>query len=138
MIKPISIEEVEFIALEMARQTMTWNEPIPSFETRYPGRLESCLALPFQTFDKKLLYKGLSRKAAILFYLMIKNHPFENGNKRIAVTTLICFLMKNGKWLTVVNHEDLYRLAVTIAESDPSYKDQYVEIIISFIERHLK
>jgi death-on-curing family protein len=137
MIKTITIEEVEYIAIEMARQTMTWNEPIPGFETRYPGRLESCLSVPFQSFDKKLLYKGLTKKAAVLFYLMIKNHPFENGNKRIAVTTLLCFLMKNGKWLRIVDHEDLYKLAVTIAESDPLYKDQYVEIIYKFIGRHI-
>ncbi len=103
MIKSLSIEEVEYIAFEMARQTMTWNERIPGFETRYPGRLESCLSVPFQTFDKKLLYKGLVKKAAVLFYLMIKNHPFENGNKRLAVATLLCFLMRNGKWLKIVD-----------------------------------
>ena len=137
MIKAIFIEEVEYIAVEMARQTMSWNEPIPPFETRYPGRLESCLAVPFQTFDKKLLYRGLTEKAAILFYLMIKNHPFENGNKRIAVTTLICFLLKNGKWLKVLNREELYKLAVTIAESDPAYKEQYVQIINRFISKNL-
>ena len=81
MIKILSVDEVKHIAFEVAQRLMTWNEPIPDFETRYPGKLESCLASPFQTFDKKDLYKGLIHKAAILFYLMIKNHPFQNATK---------------------------------------------------------
>ncbi|MCX6785530.1 MAG: Fic family protein [Candidatus Komeilibacteria bacterium] len=50
---------------------------------------------PYQTFGGKQLYPGLIKKSAILFYLMIKNHPFQNGNKRIAMTTLFYFLYKN-------------------------------------------
>jgi death-on-curing protein len=47
----------------------------------------------------KRLYPTLVATAAILFYLMIKNHPFQNGNKRIAITTLLTFLYNNNKWL---------------------------------------
>lgn len=85
--KSISIIDVERTAFTLAKELMEWNEPIPGFGTRFPNILESCLATPFQTFNRKKLYKGLIEKAAILFYLMIKNHPFENGNKRIAMTT---------------------------------------------------
>src|SRR5262249_35718913 len=120
----------------LANQLMKWNEPNPAFKTRYPGRLESCLSTPFQTFDRKDLYKRLSDKAAVLFYLMIKNHPFENGNKRVAVTTLLCFLSFNKRWLRV-EHTNLYKLAVSVAESDPYYKDQIVTIIKRFIERFM-
>lgn len=101
MIKELTIKDVEYVAFMLARQHMTYNEPIPDFITRFPNILESCLIVPFQKFEKKSFYKGFIQKTAILFYLMIKNHPFQNGNKRIAMTTLFLFLRKNNKWLKV-------------------------------------
>ncbi|HUC87188.1 MAG TPA: type II toxin-antitoxin system death-on-curing family toxin [Candidatus Saccharimonadales bacterium] len=80
---------------------MTWDEPLPPFNTRYPDRLEGSLIAPFQEFEGHSPYPELEDKAAILFYLMIKDHPFKNGNKRIAVTTLLVFLAENGKWIAV-------------------------------------
>lgn len=136
MIHALSISEVKFIAFEFARKTMSWDEPIPDFETRYPNILESCLATPFQTFDKKYLYRGLIEKSAVLFYLMIKNHPFSNGNKRIAVTTLLVFLALNRKWIEVSN-EELYNFAVWVASSPPQVKAHTVQALISFIEKNL-
>lgn len=136
MICRLSVNEVQHIAFELADQLMQWDEPIPPFETRFSGKLESCLAAPFQTFDRKALYPTFEEKGAMLFYLMIKNHPFTNGNKRIAVTTLFCFLHANGKWLEV-NHEPLYELAVSVAKSDPHYKNEIVTIIKKFIRRFL-
>src|SRR3989338_4878847 len=100
-IKEISIREVEYTAHRLAIKFMTWNEPIPSFGSRFPYILESCLKIPFQTFHRKHLYRRLTGKAAIMFYLMVKNHPFLNGNKRIAVLTLFFLLYKNGKWLNI-------------------------------------
>lgn len=132
----LSLQEIKGIAFKLAQETMTWNEPIPDFETRFPNILESCLATPFQTFDKKLLYKGLVEKAAVLFYLMIKNHPFSNGNKRIAVTTLLVFLSLNGKWIKVSNQE-LYNFAVWVAGSPPQVMDQAVDAIGNFIEKNM-
>ena len=69
----------------------------------------------------------------MLFYLMIKNHPFENGNKRIAVMTLIVFLAINDKWLTV-GRDNLYKIAVYVAESKPNTKDVIVENLNKFLE----
>lgn len=134
-IDSVSILEVEYIAFELARKLLAWDEPIPEFGTRYPGRLESCLAQPFQTFSRRLLYRGLIAKAAILFYLMNKNHPFENGNKRIAVTTLLYFLGKNGKWLKMTN-EALYEFAKEVAASDPKEKDAVIERISESLRWH--
>lgn len=136
MIRKLSMKEVEYTAFEMARELMTWDEPIPDFGTRYPNVLESCVAVPFQTFHKKPLYKKLIGKAAILFYLMIKNHPFENGNKRIAVMTLLVFLYLNRKWLEVSN-EELYKFAVSIAKSDAKLKTAYIKQIESFLNSNL-
>ena len=136
MIKPISLKEVELIAFVLAQELMTYNEPIPDFKTRFPGRLESCLATPFQKFANKELYSTLVEKAAILFYLMIKNHPFQNGNKRIAITTLLVFLYKNHKWLRVDPYL-FYQFAVGVAKSPPKEKEKILISIQKFIEKYL-
>lgn len=136
MNEPLTVQEVEFIAYRLAKKIMEWDEPIPDFETRFPNVLESCLMVPFQTFGKKSLYSGLIEKAAILFYLMIKNHPFQNGNKRIAVTTLFVFLGNSKKWLKVGNQE-LYNFAIWVAQSPPEFKDQVVSAVQKFITTNL-
>lgn len=133
----LSVNEIQHIAHRLAKEMMTWSEPIPDFSTRYPDKLESCIAAPFQTWDKRLLYKGLLQKAAVLFYLMIKNHPFQNGNKRIAVLTMMYFLYKNGKWLSVGN-QSLYNFSKWIAASDPLFKDEAIKLIEKFIKTYLK
>ncbi|MFH0854742.1 MAG: type II toxin-antitoxin system death-on-curing family toxin [bacterium] len=135
-IKNITIEEIKYIAHQLAVQTMDWNEPIPEFETRYSNILESCIATPFQKFNKKYLYKGLSGKATILFYLLIKNHPFQNGNKRIAITTLLVFLALNNKWLKTDTTE-LYNFARWVAASPPEAKKEMAEYIEKFISKRI-
>lgn len=132
----LSLAEVEYTAYRLAKQLLDWDEPIPSFDSRYPNVLESCLIVPFQTFAKKNFYKGLVEKAAILFYLLIKNHPFQNGNKRIAMTMLFVFLHKNKKWLKVDNQE-LYNFARWVAESNPKLKDETAKAIEKFIKTYL-
>ena len=135
-IKPLTVAEVEYMAFELAQKFMTWNEPIPDFGTRFPNVLESCLATPFTRFNKRDLYRGLVGKAAILFYLMIKNHPFENGNKRIAVMALLYFLYKNTFWFTMDNKQ-LYRFARQIAASKPEDKESAILTIQGFLQNYL-
>jgi len=136
MIRSLSIGEVEYVAHTLAKEWMDWDEPIPRFSTRFPHKLESCLATPFQTFGKTELYKGLIGKAAALFYFLIKNHPFQNGNKRIAVTCLLFFLYKNDNWLKIGNQE-LYNFAVWVAESPAAVKDQTIQAAEFLINKHL-
>lgn len=136
MIKTVSLGEVEFIIFRLTRELMTFDEPIPDFTTRFPNVLESCLAVPFQSFERKSLYKRISQKAAILFYLLVKNHPFQNGNKRIAMTTLFYFLFKNKKWLKV-DEKKLYNFAVWIAESPAELKKETLEAAGRFIRTYL-
>ena len=62
-IKKINLADVEYTAFQLAKKFMEWSEPIPEFETRFPDKLESCIETPFQTFDKKSLYKGLIGKS---------------------------------------------------------------------------
>lgn len=130
--KIISVTDVEYIAYDLAKKLMSFDEPIPDFVTRYPNVLERCLMQPFQRFEGDDLYKGLMKKTAVLFYLMIKNHPFQNGNKRIAVSTMFFFLWDNGKWLKISNQE-LYNFAKWVAESNAKLNVPTVDAIEKFI-----
>ncbi len=130
----INALEVEFLAFRLAQEHMTFHEPIPDFSTRRPHILESCLAAPFQTFGGRYLYPNFFTRVSMLFYLMIKNHPFENGNKRIAITTLMTFLHMNKKWLNV-DAQKLYFFTVWVAESLPESKNGVIKAIEDFIRK---
>ena len=132
----IFLEEVEYIAFRLAKELLAFDEPIPDFSTRRAHILESCLITPFQRFSGKALYRSLVSRAGVLFYLLIKNHPFQNGNKRIALTTLLVFLHKNDKWLTV-DARELYTFTVWVAQSPAQLKDEVVMGIEKFISSHL-
>lgn len=134
--KVITLADIEYITFELARSRLSFSEPIPDFSTRFPNILESCVMTPFQKFSGKDLYPSLIAKAGILFYLMVKNHPFQNGNKRIAITTLLTFLYENGKWITV-DTQGLYNFTVWVAQSPPTVKEHVVAAIQQFIKSHL-
>ncbi len=133
---PISIAEVELVASQLANELLKYDESIPDFSTRFPTILESCLTTPFQEFGGRSLYEGLLGKTSVLFYLMIKNHPFKNGNKRIAMMAMLYLLYKNGKWLDADN-QVLYNFTKWVAESDPSVKDATAQAIEKFLGDHL-
>ncbi len=132
----ITLKEVEYIAFELAKELLSFNEPIPNFTTRFPNILESCLLTPFQTFAGKQIYSGIINKAGILFYLMIKNHPFQNGNKRIAMTALLVFLYKNNKWIKA-DTQELYNFTMWIAQSPPKFKEETLMAIGRFLKGHI-
>lgn len=131
-IKKLTLAEVEYIAFSLAQELMEYGEPIPPFDTRHPEKLESCLETPFQTYASKSLYQTFETKAAMLFYLMIKNHPFQNGNKRVAVITLYYFLDSNGRKLKVGNRE-LYEFAREVAASEATDREKVASKIRAFI-----
>jgi len=134
--KTITIAEIEYAAFFLARKLMTWNEPIPDFGTRFPRILESCLETPFGRFGGKDLYRGLIGKASILFYLLIKNHPFQNGNKRIAIMSLLYFLSKNKKWLKM-SERNLYLFSKDVAASKPFSRKKIMLHIQNMLEKYL-
>ena len=135
-IKTLSVDDIRYLAHTLAQKMLVWGEPIPDFETRYPNILEACIGAPFQTFDKKSLYKGLEEKAAVLFYGLIKNHPFQNGNKRIAVTSLLVFLHINKQWLKV-DPVQLYNFAKWVAQSPPDLRAEVLLAVRKFISKNL-
>lgn len=132
----ITVAEIEHIAFLIARKRFDFNEPIPAFDTRFPDRLESCLETPFQTFDGEDLYPALIDKMGILFYLMNKNHPFQNGNKRVAMTALFYILYEEKKWIKV-DTQTLYNFAKWVSESPPDAKESVVAYIKKFIKLHM-
>ncbi len=134
--KTITLQEVEYIAFKLAKEKFSFDEPIPDFSSRFPNALESCLAVPFQKFSGKSLYPTLVSKAAMLFYLLIKNHPFQNGNKRIAMTILFVFLYRNRKWLKV-DTQELYNFTVWVAQSPRTVKEETVKATEKFLKTHL-
>ena len=135
-LKRLTIVDVEYVAHRLAKETMAWTEPIPDFSTRYTNALERSIEAPFQTFGGRQLYPGLLKKSSILFYLMVKNHPFQNGNKRIAMTTLFYFLFQNKKWLKVDNQE-LYNFARWVAESNAKLKNDTVRAVETFLTNYM-
>lgn len=136
-IQPLTLAEAEFVAYELAQDLMQYDEPMPDFSTRYPGILESCLVHPFQQINGRYVYFRLTKRAAVLFYLVIKNHPFVNGNKRMAVTLTLTFLFKNNKWLNVNPHV-LYDIACRVAESEATEKDTIIELLNRFIRENIR
>lgn len=135
-IKALTLNELEYVAFYLARRLMTYNEPIPDFNTRFPQKLESCLATPFQKFDHQSLYQGLAGRGAILFYLLIKNHPFQNGNKRIAMTALLTLFYKNNKWLKA-DQKEFYNFAMWVAQSPAEAKEETIRYTEKFIKKNL-
>ena len=134
--KRLTVQAVQYVAHRLAQDTMTGSEPIPGFESRYPGVLEQSINAPFQTYGGKQLYRTFIDKVAVLFYLMIKNHPFENGNKRVAVTTLLYVIFQEGKWIKV-HPIELYNFAKWIAASPPKLRDDVMSAIKKFIRMNL-
>ena len=87
-----------------------------SFGLMSPGRLEASVVALRQTMFGEELYPDLFSKAAILFYLLVMNHAFVDGNKRTAALSLIEFLERNGYTLDATNDE-LYQFTIEVASS---------------------
>lgn len=83
-----------FQILELHRQIISQSGG--SLGIRDIGALESALAQPKMTFDKKELYPTLEEKAAALAFSLSSNHPFVDGNKRVAHAAMEVFLFLNG------------------------------------------
>ncbi len=95
-------------------------EPMTPFQEHESALLESALGNPQQSFSGRDLYPTVEEKAAILYYSLIKNHPFRNGNKRTATATLLVFLHLNHFWIQgdqKENEDFLVSLATKVADS---------------------
>ena len=104
----------------------TINEPIPPFPEHDEKLLNLALNAPRQTFDGKDLHPTTTRKAVVLYYALNKLHPFTNGNKRIATTSLVVFLHINSFWLALPKDELLAK-TLEIAKSLPEDRERILE-----------
>ncbi|MFA6422926.1 MAG: type II toxin-antitoxin system death-on-curing family toxin [Patescibacteria group bacterium] len=111
-------------------------EPIPDFSNVDKPLLKSAINLPRATYAKHELYPTLFEKGAILFYTLIKNHPFPNGNKRIATASLLVFLYLNDYWMETPKGV-LYKKAIKIAESKASERDVILKELQDWIREEI-
>jgi prophage maintenance system killer protein len=95
-------------------------------------QLQSILANLDQTMFGEELYKSVEEKAANLLYMVIKDHPFSDGNKRIGSFLFLLYLQLN-KLVTNINNIGLTSLALLVAESDPAQKDLIIRLIINLL-----
>lgn len=99
--------------------------------------LKSIINDIYQSFDGHDLYSTIEEKAANFFYLIIKNHVFIDGNKRIAATLFIYFLnyysilYKNDR--QIIDNNTLVALTLLIASSNPKEKNILVDLVINFL-----
>ncbi len=104
--------------------------------TAQRSRLESALAAPLHTFSGQELMPEIHEKAAVLFRSMIKDHPFSDGNKRMAIYTTLRFLSARG--LKIENKEEVtLRLLALLVASDVQFKDEEMEYLKIWFKTHL-
>lgn len=93
----------------------------------------------YQTFGGNDCYPTLEEKAAMLLYLITKNHSFSDGNKRIAASCFLYFLEKNGilykNNLPIIDNGTLFALTILIAESNPKEMETMKQIVVSVLNR---
>lgn len=113
------------------------DEPIPPFDTADTAKLDSSIAAPFQTFGGNPIYKTFTERAALLFYLITKNHCFSNGNKRMAVTITVVFSYINNRRVNI-SPEDMYELACWVAESRAADKEVVQSRLVDIFKSNIK
>jgi prophage maintenance system killer protein len=94
----------------------------------------------YQTWDGQELYPSVEEKAAMLLYLVVKNHSFVDGNKRIAATLFLWFLQNNGILYRLdgtkrIADGTLVALTLMIAESRMDEMDILVKVVVNLINR---
>ncbi len=132
----LTLADIKYVCYEYARAHLIYDEPIPSFDLRFPNKLETALSSPQMYVNANLAYSTLPQQAAVLFYELIKLHPFLNGNKRIACVSLMTFLLLNNKWLKATWRE-LYDIAVTVAASNIENRAGVLKLLNEFIKNNI-
>jgi prophage maintenance system killer protein len=131
-------EESVKIVSEIKKGLITKNEASELFGNERDSSFIGIIRGLYQTFGGKELYKSLESKAAHILYLIIKDHPFSDGNKRIASFLFVYFLDKNNVLYREggekkINDNTLVALALLIAESESKEKDQMIALITQLL-----
>lgn len=100
-------------------------------QEKHLGNLDGIVGSIFQTFDGNDLYPSVEEKAAHLLYFIIKNHPFNDGNKRSGAFAFVWFLQRADSLnIKVFSPEALTSLTLLIAESNPKEKDRMISLVL--------
>lgn len=126
----------EIICSELETFFLKYKDPPPVYNQTYFDKLASIISTPQRTFDGHDLYKSVYEKAACYFYFINKLHPFNNGNKRIAITATGVFLLLNSIEL-IAKEELIYGFARSIILSHGSQDEEFARVV-QFIQKHSK
>ena len=108
------------------------------FGVEKDASFKSSLGQIYQTFDGKELYPTVQMKAATLLYLLVKNHSFVDGNKRIAAFIFLWYMSRNDILYRVdgskiISDGALVALTLLIAESKPEERETMTKLIVNLI-----
>ena len=117
---------------DFKRELMTRQEATPLFGNPRGDAIEGILASIEQTMFSEALYRSREEKAANLLYLVIKDHPFSDGNKRIG-SFLFMLYLRQEDIAHALNPSALTALALLIAESAPASKDLMIRLIMNLL-----
>ena len=128
-----AMEAINTLRKRIGSSNLFGNEKDHSFD--------SSINAIYQTFDCKELYPSIEEKAAMLLYLITKNHSFSDGNKRIAAFLFLWFLQNNGilykeNGQKLIENNTLVALTLMIAESRTEEKDLIVKVIVNLINKN--
>ena len=128
-----AMEAIGALREKFGGSTLFGNEKDDSFK--------SSIGQIYQTFAGKELYPSVEEKAAMLLYLVTKNHSFSDGNKRIAATLFLWFLNNNGILYRAdgskrLSDNTLVALTLMIAESRTEEKDVMVKVVVNLINQN--
>ena len=117
--------------------SLKYKEESELFGIERDSGLKAIIGNVYQSFSGQDIYNSIEEKAANLLYLVVKNHVFIDGNKRIAATLFIYFLKfygilynENGK---VIDNHTLTALTLLVAESNPKEKEVMIDLIMNFL-----
>lgn len=110
------------------------------FANEKDDSFKSSIGQIYQTFGGEELYPSVEEKAAMLLYLVVKNHSFSDGNKRIAAMLFLWFLNNNRVLYAKDGHKriadnTLVALTLMIAESRTEEKDVMVKVVVNLINK---
>lgn len=116
---------------------LRFNEESDIFAIERNKGLQAIIGNIYQTFDGNDVYKSIEEKASNFIYMIIKNHVFIDGNKRIGATLFIYFLnyydilYKGNK--QIIDNNTLTALTLLIAESNPKEKEIIISLVLNFL-----
>lgn len=127
---PDSLAAIHALKTELSQN----NEHLALFGQERGSALQGILGNLDQTFDGIPLYPSCAERAAHLLYFIIKDHPFSDGNKRIASLLFLVQLRQDGLSFKKINDNCLVALTLLVAQSHPNQKDTMIQLIIGLLQ----